>query len=114
MALEGLLEQNREWSAREIADHPEFFQRMVGGHDPHVLFIGCSDSRVPAEPILGCGPGELFVHRNVANVVAYSDVSLASVLQYAIEYLKIEDVVTCGHYACGGVAAACAEDLGDG
>jgi carbonic anhydrase len=114
MALEDLLEQNREWAARQLAADPQFFQRLVGGQAPHVLFIGCSDSRVPAEQILDCGPGELFVHRNVANVVAYNDVNLASVLQYAIEYLKIEDVVVCGHYDCGGVAAACAENLGDG
>ena len=114
MGLEDLLAQNREWAARQLAADPDFFRRLVGSQAPHVLFIGCSDSRVPAEQILDCGPGELFVHRNVANVVAYNDVNLASVLQYAIEYLKIEDVVVCGHYECGGVAAACAENLGDG
>ena len=114
MALEDLLEQNRQWAARQLAADPEFFQRHVAGQTPRVLIIGCSDSRVPAEQILDCGPGELFVHRNVANVVAYNDVNLASVLQYAIEHLKVQDVVVCGHYECGGVAAACAENLGDG
>ena len=84
---------------------PDYFRRLVGGQNPRILLIGCSDSRGPAEQILGCGPGELFVHRNVANVVAYNDVNIASVIQYAIEYLKVDDVVVCGHYDCGGVAA---------
>jgi carbonic anhydrase len=114
MALEDLLEQNRAWAARQVEADPDFFRRLVGGQSPRILLIGCSDSRVPAEQILGCGPGELFVHRNVANVVAYNDVNIAAVLQYAIEYLKVDDVVVCGHYDCGGVAAACAADLGDG
>lgn len=114
MALEDLLAQNRAWAARQLEADPDFFQRLVGGQKPRILLIGCSDSRVPAEQILGCGPGELFVHRNVANVVAYNDVNIAAVIQYAIEFLKVEDVVICGHYDCGGVAAACADDLGDG
>ncbi len=114
MALEDLLQQNREWAARQLETDPDFFQRHVARQTPRVLWIGCSDSRVPAEQILDCGPGELFVHRNVANVVPYNDVNLASVLQYAIEHLKIEDVVVCGHYECGGVAAACSDSLGDG
>jgi carbonic anhydrase len=114
MALEDLLEQNRAWAARQLETDPDFFRRHVAGQKPRVVLIGCSDSRVPAEQILDCGPGELFVHRNVANLVAYNDVNIASVLQYAIEHLKVEDVVVCGHYDCGGVAAACAENLGDG
>ena len=109
-----LLERNRRWAARQLARDPDFFRRHVAGQQPRALIIGCSDSRVPAEQILDCGPGELFVHRNVANVVAYNDVNIASVLQYAIERLKVEDVIVCGHYECGGVAAACSGSLGDG
>jgi carbonic anhydrase len=112
--MDKLLERNRQWARRQLEQDPDFFRRHVAGQKPRVLIIGCSDSRVPAEQILDCGPGELFVHRNVANVVAYNDVNLAAVLQYAIERLKVEDVVVCGHYECGGVAAACAETLGDG
>jgi carbonic anhydrase len=114
MSLDDLLEQNRDWSARQLEADPEFFLRHVAGQKPRVLVIGCSDSRVAVEQILDCGPGELFVHRNIANVVAYNDVNLSAVLQYAIEHLKVEDVVVCGHYECGGVKAACADDLGDG
>ncbi len=114
MALEDLLEQNKSWARERLADDPEFFKRHTSGQQPRVLWIGCSDSRVPAEQILACGPGELFIHRNVANIVAYNDVSLTSVLQYALEYLKIEDIVVCGHTMCGGVIAACAEVLPDG
>jgi carbonic anhydrase len=114
MPIQDLLEKNRIWAEGQLASDPQFFRRHVAGQNPRVLLIGCSDSRVPAEQILDCGPGELFVHRNVANVVAYNDVNLAAVLQYAIEHLKIEDIVVCGHNECGGVAAACAETLGDG
>lgn len=114
MWLDDLLEQNRRWAAEQVADDPAYFSRHVGGQDPRLLWIGCSDSRVPAEQILGCGPGELFIHRNVANVVAYNDVNIASVIQYAVERLLVEDIVICGHYDCGGVAAACSDDLGEG
>jgi carbonic anhydrase len=114
MALEDLLEQNRAWAARQLEVDPDFFRRHTAGQKPRLVLIGCSDSRVPAEQILACGPGELFVHRNVANLVSYNDVNIAAVLQYAIENLKVEDVVVCGHYDCGGVAAACAENQGDG
>ncbi len=112
--LSDLLEQNRIWAEAQLAADPEFFTRHVGGQEPRLLWIGCSDSRVPAEQILNCGPGELFIHRNVANVVAYNDVNIASVIQYAVERLMVDDIVVCGHYECGGVAAACADTLGDG
>jgi carbonic anhydrase len=114
MPLTDLLDQNRKWAETRLAEDPQFFQRHLAGQNPRVLWIGCSDSRVPAEQILACGPGELFIHRNVANVVAYNDVNIAAVLQYALEQLKIEDIVVCGHSQCGGVAAACAPNLPDG
>lgn len=109
MAIDDLLEKNKKWAAREVAEDPEFFKRLQGGQHPRVLWIGCSDSRVPAEQVLGCNPGEIFVHRNIANVVAYNDVNIAAVLQYSIEQLKIPDIVVCGHYGCGGVKASCEE-----
>jgi len=84
MSVVGLLAQNREWAAEQIARDPEFFARHTHGQKPRLLLIGCSDSRVPAEQILKCGPGELFVHRNVANIVAYNDVNIAAVIQYAL------------------------------
>jgi carbonic anhydrase len=114
MAVEDFLAQNREWAAAQVEDDPEFFRRMVKGQQPKLLWIGCSDSRVPAEQVLGCGPGELFIHRNVANIVAYNDINIASVIQYALEHLHVEDVVVCGHYNCGGIAAACADVLHHG
>jgi carbonic anhydrase len=114
MALEDYLKRNREWAASQVALDPDYFRRHAAGQQPRVLWIGCADSRVPAEQILGCGPGELFIHRNVANIVAYNDVNLAAVVQYGVEQLKIEDIVVCGHYGCGGVAAACSRKVNDG
>jgi carbonic anhydrase len=107
--IDDLLRRNRDWAAAELAADPGFFARLTRGQQPHLLWIGCSDSRVPAERILDCGPGELFIHRNVANIVAYNDINIAAVIQYAIENLSVPDIVVCGHYGCGGVAAACAE-----
>ncbi len=101
-----LLENNRAW-ADDIKTHrPEFFQSSSGQQSPQYLWIGCSDSRVPAEQLAGLGAGELFVHRNVANVVVHTDFNCLSVLQYAVEVLKVEHVIVCGHYGCGGVRAA--------
>ncbi len=114
MPLNDLLERNRAWAATRTADDPDYFQRHMVGQEPRLLWIGCSDSRVPAEHILDCGPGELFIHRNVANVVAYNDVNIAAVIQYAVDFLKVEDIVVCGHYGCGGVAAACSDTVLDG
>ena len=107
MTLDDLLRRNRDWAAAQVAADPAFFTRGVAGQEPHLLWIGCSDSRVPAERILDCGPGELFIHRNVANIVAYNDINISAVVQYATQYLKIPDIVVCGHDGCGGVAAAC-------
>ena len=101
-----ILENNKEWVASKNAADPEFFQRLATGQKPKYLFIGCSDSRVPASGITGTGPGEMFVHRNIANLVVHSDMNLLSVLQYAVEVLGVQDILVCGHYGCGGVAAA--------
>ena len=102
VSLEDLLRRNRAWAAAQVAADPAFFTRLVVGQQPRLLWIGCSDSRVPAEQILDCGPGELFIHRNVANIVAYNDINIAAVIEYATKHLKIPDVVICGHYGCGG------------
>jgi len=114
MPLDDLLDRNRRWAEGRLARDPEFFERLKAGQQPRLLWIGCSDSRVPAEEILGCGPGDLFVHRNVANIVAYNDINIASVVQYATVALGIADIVVCGHYGCGGILAACARPLPDG
>ena len=104
-SLEGLFANNRAWAHQRVADDPEFFRRLVGQQAPRYLWIGCSDSRVPANEILGLAPGEVFVHRNIANVVVHSDLNCLSVLQYAVETLKVEHIMVVGHYGCGGVQA---------
>jgi len=104
--LEELFERNRNWAARILADDPEFFSALSRGQSPVYLWIGCSDSRVPANQIAGLLPGEVFVHRNVANVVVHTDLNCLSVLQYAVDILAVEHVIVCGHYGCGGVKAA--------
>ena len=104
--LQHLLDNNRRWAADVTARDPEFFRRLTGQQAPDYLWIGCADSRVPANQIVGMAPGELFVHRNVANLVVHSDVNCLSVLQFAIDVLGIEHVIVCGHYGCGGVHAA--------
>lgn len=101
-----LLENNKEWVAKKIDKDPEFFKRLSQGQQPPLLWIGCADSRVPANEIIGADPGEVFVHRNIANMVIHSDISMLSVLDYAINILKVRHVVVCGHYGCGGVQAA--------
>ena len=104
--LNELIARNREWAAKMTADDPEFFNRLSQQQSPKYLWIGCSDSRVPANEIVGLLPGELFVHRNVANVVVHTDLNCLSVIQYAVEVLKVEHIIVCGHYGCGGVKAA--------
>jgi carbonic anhydrase len=101
-----LFDNNRAWSARMTAGDPEFFARLARQQAPEYLWIGCSDSRVPANEIVDLAPGELFVHRNVANVVVHTDLNCLSVLQFAVDVLKVKDVIVCGHYGCGGVHAA--------
>jgi carbonic anhydrase len=97
---------NRNWAAAQLARDPEFFSRLALQQSPSALWIGCSDSRVPANEIVGMPPGALFVHRNVANVVCHTDLNCLSVLQYAVDVLRVSDVIVCGHYGCGGVQAA--------
>jgi carbonic anhydrase len=101
-----LFDNNRKWVRERTAADPDFFKRSAGEQTPHFLFIGCSDSRVPANEITGTQPGEMFVHRNIANQVFPNDLNVLSVLQYAVEVLDVKHVMVCGHYECGGVKAA--------
>jgi carbonic anhydrase len=104
--LKDLISNNRAWAAKMVAADPGFFTRLTRQQSPKYLWIGCSDSRVPANEIVGLDPGELFVHRNVANVVVHTDLNCLSVIQYAVDVLKVEHVMVCGHYGCSGVVAA--------
>ena len=105
MKLTHLFENNRAWSNRMTRRDPSFFQRLSAQQAPKYLWIGCSDSRVPANEIVGLLPGELFVHRNVANLVVHTDLNCLSVIQYAVDVLNVEHIIVCGHYGCGGVRA---------
>jgi len=104
--LDHVFKNNKLWVIEQTKNDPEFFARMSTGQAPKFLWIGCSDARVPANEIVGCGPGELFVHRNIANLVVNNDNSIQSVFQYAVEYLQVEHIIVCGHYQCGGVLAS--------
>jgi len=104
--LEDLKANNRRWAAAKLAVDPSFFQRLAGQQSPEFLWIGCADSRVPANDIVGLDPGELFVHRNVANLAPPQDANYLSVLQFAVDVLKVKHIMVVGHYGCGGVAAA--------
>jgi carbonic anhydrase len=104
--LAPLFANNRRWAADRLRQDPRYFSRLVSQQSPEYLWIGCADSRVPANEIMGLQPGEVFVHRNVANLVIHSDMNCLSVLQYAVEVLKVRHVIVCGHYGCGGVATA--------
>ncbi len=105
-SLDQLLSNNKDWAQKMIAKDPEFFKKLVAQQSPEFLWIGCSDSRVPANEIVGLLPGELFVHRNVANVIVHTDLNSLSVLQFAIDVLGIKHIIVCGHYGCSGVHAA--------
>jgi carbonic anhydrase len=104
--LDHLFAKNRAWAGELTRGDPQFFERLVGQQSPEYVWIGCSDSRVPANQIVGLAPGELFVHRNVANVVVHTDLNCLSVLQFAVDVLGVKHVIVCGHYGCGGVFAA--------
>ena len=108
-----LLKNNKEWAAEQLDREPEFFANLAALQAPEYLWIGCSDSRVPANQITGLTPGDVFVHRNISNIVAHGDLNCLSVLQFAVEVLKVEHVIVCGHYGCGGVRAAL-ESIGHG
>jgi carbonic anhydrase len=105
-SLGHLFDNNRAWAADMIREDPDFFKRLAAQQSPQYLWIGCSDSRVPANQIVGMLPGEMFVHRNVANVVAHTDLNCLSAIQFAVEVLRVGHIVVCGHYGCGGVLAA--------
>lgn len=104
--LPEIFQKNREWANQITREQPDFFQQLAQQQSPKYLWIGCSDSRVPANQIMGLLPGEVFVHRNIANVVVHTDLNCLSVIQYAVEVLKVEHIIVCGHYGCGGVLAA--------
>ncbi|TKB98212.1 carbonic anhydrase [Pedobacter cryotolerans] len=106
ITLENLLQGNKDFVERTLEEDPEYFNKLSAGQKPPVLWIGCSDSRVPADKITNTMPGDIFVTRNIANVVTHTDISLLSVLDYSVNVLKIKHIIVCGHYGCGGVAAA--------
>ena len=106
MSLQQLLENNKAWARGVLASDPEYFSRLARQQTPQYLWIGCSDSRVPANQITGLAPGEVFVHRNIANVVVHTDLNCLSVIQFAVDILKVRHIILCGHYGCSGVHAA--------
>lgn len=113
MKLEKVFANNNAWIENKLALDPDYFKNLGEGQNPELLFIGCSDSRVTAEELMGLGPGEVFVHRNIANMVISIDLNVMSVVNYAVDHLKVKHIVVCGHYACGGVQAAMqSADLG--
>ena len=101
-----LLQNNKNWVRSKLDQDPDYFKRLSLGQSPPILWIGCADSRVPANEIIGAKPGEVFVHRNIANMVVHSDMNMLSVLDYAVNVLKVKHIIVCGHYGCGGVQAA--------
>ena len=104
--IQDLIRKNRAWAARRVGVEPDFFEKLARQQAPEYLWIGCADSRVPANEIAGLMPGELFVHRNVANLVVHSDLNCLSVMQYAVDVLKVKHIIVCGHYNCGGITGA--------
>lgn len=113
MDFERIFQNNEDWVAEKLTIDPEYFVNLAKGQSPEILYIGCSDSRATAEELMGANPGEVFVHRNVANLVINTDNNLNAVVQYAVEYLRVRHIVVCGHYECGGIQAALdPEDMG--
>ena len=112
-SYEQIFENNKKWVAKKKATDNEFFEKLAKGQDPDFLYIGCSDSRVTAEDLMGLQPGEVFVHRNIANLISNTDLNVMSVINYAVAHLEVKHIVVCGHYFCGGVKAAMqSQDLG--
>lgn len=105
-SIEKLISNNKKWATEVVKEDPEYFTRLADVQKPEFLWIGCSDSRVPADRVTGTQPGEIFVHRNIANMVIHTDLNLLSVLEYAVDHLKVKHIIVCGHYGCGGVKAA--------
>ncbi|MEO6135491.1 MAG: carbonic anhydrase [Ginsengibacter sp.] len=103
-----LLLKNKEWAAAQLQEDPQYFERLTELQKPEILWIGCSDNRVPADRITGTHPGEIFVHRNISNLVVHTDLNMLSVLQFAVEILKVKHIIVCGHHNCGGISAAMA------
>jgi carbonic anhydrase len=113
MNIKKIFENNKNWVAEKLGQDPDYFKELSKGQNPEILYIGCSDSRVTAEELMGAGPGEVFVHRNIANMVSTLDLSAMSVINYAVDHLNVKHIIVCGHYNCGGVKAAMqSEDLG--
>lgn len=113
MKIEQLFKNNKEWIQKHMKDDPDFFENLAKKQTPEFLYIGCSDSRVTAEELMGLRPGEVFVHRNIANLVPNNDLNSMSVINYAVNHLKVKHIIVCGHYGCGGIAAAMQQsDLG--
>lgn len=113
MNINRIFENNEKWVADKLGQDSDYFKNLSKGQNPEILYIGCSDSRVTAEELMGAGPGEVFVHRNIANMVSSLDLSAMSVINYAVQHLKVKHIIVCGHYYCGGVKAAMqSEDLG--
>jgi len=108
--IENLLLANKAWAEDRIEDNPDYFKKLAALQTPEYLWIGCSDSRVPANEVTGTAPGEIFVHRNIANMVVHTDINLLSVLTYAVDVLEVKHIIVCGHYGCGGVKAAMGND----
>lgn len=106
LGIARLIDNNKKWAEDVIKEDPEYFSRLADVQKPEFLWIGCSDSRVPADRVTGTQPGEIFVHRNIANMVIHTDLNLLSVLEYAVDHLKVKHIIVCGHYGCGGVKAA--------
>ena len=108
--IENLLLNNKAWAEDRIEENPDYFKKLAAIQTPEYLWIGCSDSRVPANEVTGTAPGEIFVHRNIANMVVHTDINLLSVLTYAVDVLEVKHIIVCGHYGCGGVKAAMGND----
>ncbi len=106
ITYEEIFENNKKWADEKVGSNPAFFEKLAANQNPDYLYIGCSDSRVTAEEVMGAAPGEIFVHRNIANLVATIDLNAISVISYAVQYLDVKHIVVCGHYGCGGVKAA--------